>query len=179
MQIGLLGYTLLLAGKITQKSLCLHQNIMLTFALSVALCGAYLALERAIREGKGKKEMTAAALTFAALLVAIFCLGLFFTYSKKLIGYPLSLDYGIVGAVLPLFAIMTRDSDRRLWLFGAGLALVCLTYTGEIWYTWFAYLALPLLASYNGERGRVGFKYGFYIFYPLHLVIIYLIGALT
>ena len=99
--------------------------------------------------------------------------------AKKLIGYPLSLDYGIVGAVLPLFAIMTRDSDRRLWLFGAGLALVCLTYTGEIWYTWFAYLALPLLASYNGERGRVGFKYGFYIFYPLHLVIIYLIGALT
>ena len=176
-QLGLVAYTLLLVGRITPKAICLHMNVMLTFSLSVAVCGAYLALERCVREGRTKKETARAALVFAAVLAVLFCLGIFFTHSREWVGYRFSLDYSTVGVLLPLFAIMTRDPDRRLWLFGLGIVLVCLAYTSELWYTWFALLSLPLIASYNGERGRVGFRYGFYIFYPLHLVIIYLIGA--
>lgn len=37
----------------------------------------------------------------------------------------------------------------------------------------FAILSYPLLKNYNGERGKVkGLKYLFYIYYPLHLVVI-------
>ena len=45
-------------------------------------------------------------------------------------------------------------------------------------YRWFALLAVPLLMLYNSERGKANLKYLFYIFYPTHLVVIYLLGLL-
>lgn len=38
-------------------------------------------------------------------------------------------------------------------------------------------LAIPLLALYNGEKGTQS-KYGFYIFYPAHLLVIWVISIL-
>lgn len=45
------------------------------------------------------------------------------------------------------------------------------------WYQLGIYFALPLLASYTGERGHSSkvMQYGFYIFYPAHLVLLYLV----
>ena len=40
-------------------------------------------------------------------------------------------------------------------------------------YTWFALLALPLLALYNGKRGTKKLKWVFYFFYPIHFAVIY------
>ena len=42
------------------------------------------------------------------------------------------------------------------------------------------FLVIPLLLLYNGERGRKSklIKWGFYWFYPIHLLIIYWIGQL-
>lgn len=42
-------------------------------------------------------------------------------------------------------------------------------------YQWMMIAALPFMLLYNGEKGR-GIKYLFYIFYPLHIVILYFIG---
>ena len=38
--------------------------------------------------------------------------------------------------------------------------------------------ALLPLALYNGTRGKAKLKYFFYIYYPLHLVVIHYIGVL-
>lgn len=45
-------------------------------------------------------------------------------------------------------------------------------------YQWMMVFALPLLFLYNGELGRGGplAKWFFYVFYPAHLWIIYLIS---
>lgn len=42
----------------------------------------------------------------------------------------------------------------------------------------FSFIAIVLLLFYNGKRGKAKLKYFFYIFYPLHLVLLYGIAML-
>jgi hypothetical protein len=48
------------------------------------------------------------------------------------------------------------------------------------WLEGFAVLALLLIALYNGERGRQNriMQYGFYAFYPVHLLVLYFISQM-
>ena len=43
------------------------------------------------------------------------------------------------------------------------------------------FLAIPLLACYNGRRGRRSrvIKWGFYLFYPLHLLLLLGLRVIT
>lgn len=43
-------------------------------------------------------------------------------------------------------------------------------------FQWMMIFALPLLLSYNGEKGK-GWKWLFYIYYPLHIAVLYTIGC--
>ena len=43
---------------------------------------------------------------------------------------------------------------------------------------WFSLATLVLLATYNGQRGKYRLKYLFYVYYPAHLVVIWLISTL-
>lgn len=40
---------------------------------------------------------------------------------------------------------------------------------------WLQILSLPLMLLYNGQRGK-GYKYLFYLFYPLHITILFYLG---
>ncbi len=42
----------------------------------------------------------------------------------------------------------------------------------------FALLSIPILLLYNGDKGQANNKWLFYIFYPAHILIIYLISLL-
>jgi hypothetical protein len=86
------------------------------------------------------------------------------------------IDYGIFGVLLPVVIFYSPEKTRKL-LFTAGvLIFLTLDLGGGI--QWFSLLAVPLLALYNQKRGKYNIKPLFYIFYPAHLVVIYLISII-
>ena len=84
------------------------------------------------------------------------------------------IDYGVCGVLLPVAIFYAPDKLRKLIYTAGILILLTLDLGGGI--QWWSLLAIPLLALYNQKRGKYNIKPLFYIFYPTHLVVIYLIS---
>ena len=86
-----------------------------------------------------------------------------------------NVDYGFVGVTVPVFIYLAKHKTEKL--VAATISLILLSFVqGGI--QWFSLSAIPLLALYNNERGKLNLKYLFYIYYPLHLAVIYLISTI-
>lgn len=105
-------------------------------------------------------------------LYAALCGIFFLCYLAHDVLFPqtdFGIEYGLWGVLLPVFAHFGARKQKKLQYFTAGLALLCLTWGGI---QWFSMAAIPLIALYNGKRGKWKMKYLFYIYYPLHLVVL-------
>lgn len=132
-----------------------HQNIMFTFALAILA----LILFEKLSSG-GKKSGLVAGW---AILIVSFVLAL-----------VLKTDYSFLGVLLVEVFYLLRKKDL---LIRDGVGLVCyLALRNMGIYLWGA-VGFILIAFYNGEKGR-GLKYLFYVFYPAHLLLIFLIRTL-
>lgn len=78
--------------------------------------------------------------------------------SKK----SLSLAYGSFCVVYFLLTISAGFNIEALFLHN---------------YQWMMIASLPFMLLYNGQKGK-GMKYLFYVFYPVHIVVLFLIGNL-
>lgn len=136
----------------------LYMCILITFSLSVLLiCG----VDR-VRAGRnwGWFAVPMAAVFFLCTVLPDF-----------LPGTDFGVDYGLTGVLLPV--LIYGGGTRGLLL---GLSLVALKYGGV---QWLAFLAVPLLLLYNGQRGKANIGKLFYWYYPVHLVVIYGISILV
>lgn len=92
-----------------------------------------------------------------------------------IVAFILLVDYNIIGIIYILLFYKTKDMVRikRLPLIAIVLSIVNLGFANMT--QQFALLALPLLFFYNGKLGPLNkmTKRLFYIFYPLHLGIFY------
>lgn len=84
-----------------------------------------------------------------------------------------------VGMGLCLYYV--KDEPKKLaamYLFISFLQFSAALLTGGMLrnFQWMMVFALPFMLLYNGRRGA-GLKYLFYVIYPVHLVLLYLIGA--
>ncbi len=125
-------------------------NILITFSLSLFLL--YL-LDRAKTDGRWLSVLGAALIG-----VYVFC-------------EHISVDYGFFGVILPLFPALFDNKWARLGAFAFGLTALCVNAASPTQY--YSLFALVLLALYNGKPGRYKMKYFFYIFYPLHLAVLW------
>ncbi len=82
-------------------------------------------------------------------------------------------DYGFFGIMLPVFTSLFDNRKQRLVMFSACLIALCIDLTDVMMIQYWSLATIPLIATYNGEKGRHGMKYFFYVFYPLHLVVLY------
>lgn len=102
----------------------------------------------------------------------------------------LNTDYGFYGVLLIFLFYVFKDKLWGTLLSVISLNIIYMIYIYIFIYTHYSYipaptvrifnecfsmLALPLIFMYNGKKGRK-LKWAFYIFYPLHLTIIYLIS---
>ena len=143
----------------------LQQCILVTFSLSIGLI--WLA-KRADQEQTFKSE----ALFYIGILAA---LGITEALPLLLRGTDFGVDYGFIGVVLPVCVYLAKTRSTQILVSGALLGLLASTN----WYgQWLSLLALPLLALYNGQRGKWQLKWIFYLYYPAHLAIIWLIAIL-
>lgn len=143
----------------------LYQCILVTFTLSIALI---YALDTAFK----RKNLSAILIAIAVFAVIAFST-LFLP--NILINTDFDIDYGFFGVMLPVFVYFAKGRLPKLLVFSLAVSLVALYFSGI---QWFSLLTIPIIAFYNGERGKMNIKHLFYIYYPLHLVVIYFIGEL-
>lgn len=138
----------------------LYQCIFVTFSMSI---GLILLLDNARNK----------ATVFSKLLALAGFAGAFAVCEllpRMLRGTDFAVDYGFIGVLIPVAVYLSRDKVQGLLMLTMGL--VCLAMT-TYYIQWLALLAVPLLLLYNGTRGKLPLKWFFYLYYPLHLVIIF------
>ena len=93
-------------------------------------------------------------------------------------GQLLAVDYGMIGVLTILLLYLSLE--RKEPVSAAGIIAINCGLLSFL-YAWpvqlFGILALVPLRFYNGRRGR-NWKYFFYLFYPLHLLVFWLIFQL-
>ncbi len=143
----------------------LYQSILITFSLSII---AVYSIDALIKH----KNTLSVLLSVIGLGFALF---VSFVAPILLKDEGFDIDYGYLGMLLPVAIYFAKGKYAKLFACTVMLIFLFLQ-IGEVQI--FALFALPLLALYNGQRGTPKLKYVFYIFYPAHLVFIYLIGIL-
>ena len=156
-------------------------GILMTFTFSILLIYQVQAIKKAL--ARKKWWMTVLwLLTLSVSLVLVY----------GFVEHVLYVDYGFWGILIPVFTALPDYKEGEapeffkhlggLWwkllFFSVGLLILCISRGLFDNIQSLSLLALPLLALYNGTPGRKGLKYGFYVFYPVHLVILWLIAAL-
>ena len=92
-----------------------------------------------------------------------YCMVIIFAIGAQLLHF----DYGAPGMVLLATLYLLRFTPYTAWASLVGIFFLNLDGFGDAC----AFLAYPLIRCYNGTRGRQ-FKWGFYLFYPLHLLVL-------
>ena len=140
----------------------LYMSVLVTFSVSILLIYAIDFFWK-------RKNVW----TFLLMLVAFG--GAFFLAEGITMWFPQSgylLDYGLYGVMFPVVVYCMPGVWAKLGGSSVMLTIKAFLSGGIHWYGFFT---LPLLLLYNGERGKHKLKYLFYIFYPTHLALIYLL----
>lgn len=144
-----------------------YMSIFTTFSIAV-LC-VYL-YEQIKRFAAVDNKIAASGCLVALAVVVIF--------AYYLDTYLRHIEYGFMGMLMIFVIYILPGKIGKLVGYAAGcLGLVLHSALGALQY--FGLCSVPLIALYNGKRGKLRMKYFFYVFYPAHVGLILIIGAST
>ena len=151
-----------------------YMSVLVTFSLSIITVYALGYLKECLFDKKIRIEKK--IISFLLLFVVV--VAVWFLNMK------LTIDYGFFGCMLAPFAALLHPTKNNCpaWLkrldrpvihaltMEIGVLFIAFSFGGRIAY--YALLSMLLLAFYSGKRGKAKMKYFFYIFYPLHLLLL-------
>ena len=158
-------------------------NIFITFSISILIVYALQFFKKKLFE---KKSISLIVLSFLILACAI---GVTYFLNKKVV-----ISYGFWGCLLPAFASLfhadEKDENQKLLqkidsiplsVFMTAICIVLIAVSlrkMNMILQEYAIFAIPLLLLYSGKRGKRKMKYFFYLFFPIHLALLYGIAML-
>lgn len=151
-----------------------YGNIFLTFSVSILLDYFLFACKKSAFDNPKKIYSVLMFMGFAITLAATYYLFSVIRFEYRFAGMMLPVlinltNFQGIEADTPLKRLDNHTSRIILALIG----LILLSLNGSLGIIQYCCLfALVPLAFYNGKVGIKGLKYGFYIFYPAHLIII-------
>ena len=201
LQVFLLGMICFAAYYIYSKEV--YGNILLTFSLSIIILSALHYLKSYLAKivhRDGSMKINALLLVGSGIFVGITVFLAHYICGKVYI------DYGFAGVMVPVFvelfdvdvfikeeireqlkqetrqglAILLDITKRILLLMGFTIGLLAVIFAEDSEsYQWYSLITILLLAVYNGKKGKLKMKYFFYLYYPLHLLVVEAIAMLV
>jgi hypothetical protein len=142
-----------------------YQGIFVTFTLSVSMI---FAIDRALSSKTPPAILAAVGVTAAVVFLTVIL-------PELLPHTDYDVDYGLWGVLLPVVVYLVPGRAWKLLATALMLIPLACMWGGN---QWFAFAALIPLALYSGQRGKYKMKNLFYIYYPAHLVVIWLLDLL-
>ena len=143
-------------------------NIFIPFAISIALCYLVDYIERFIKEKRILISIGLIILLISSLILFYF-IDAYTTY--------FFMNYGIYAVYLPFVLYIIRKYIKHVNIF-VSIFIICITmvlmkYFTPYLYQFYGMISCVFILLYNRKKGKYNLKYLFYIFYPLHMVILY------
>lgn len=151
-----------------------YGNIFLTFSVSILLIYLLQFVKKQLFEGEKTYILVLAVIAFLLAIVI-----------AHVVFDKVHFEYGYTGMLVPViisifdFSKTNVPSNIRwldtfpITLLLFALSLIPLSIYGRLAdIQFYCLFSIPIVALYNGKPGKRKMKYLFYIFYPLHLVII-------
>lgn len=148
-------------------------SIFVHFSIAVGICYIIDFIDKFFRE---KKYMVSISLIIGLILLSCF---IFIIDNSTMYFYS---NYGIYGIFLPVSMYIVRKYIKDIHIF-INIALICIAlvlmnHFRAYNYQLYGMFSFVFILLYNGKKGKYNLKYLFYIFYPLHMVILYAIAML-
>ena len=171
--LGIAGLSVVCQVGFTVATKSWHLSALVTFTVSVLLIFVLKHFKVCLFEKERRMgKILLAGLLFLVSLAAV-----------SVLTRVLSFDYGFTGCMIPLFASIFdfRGTEAPPWLKrldtvpvrALTMAIPVLVYASQGLVYAAALLGIIPLLFYSGKRGERSFKLFFYLFYPLHIVLLY------
>lgn len=136
-----------------------RQNVF--FTLGIGLLGMFLL--KKTHKPQEKEDFMNTFLKFF-LISGSCCIAAYFLHS----------DYGAIGvlSILTLYLFRTRLQLKNKPAYLMECGILCMISLSEA----FAMIMTPILETYDGSQGRKGNRWFFYVFYPAHLFLFWMIS---
>lgn len=158
----------------------IYFGILITFSVSILLIYSFNFVKKCFLEKN-------VSFIYKILSLLIFIALLFGAY---LFCRTFRVDYGILGCLIPVICSISdfKNINCSEWLKKLDnnftqfvcfvLAMAFYTAITTATFSDYSLFAIIFILFYNGKRGKLNLKYAFYIFYPLHLVVLEAIAFL-